>query len=380
MINRPFWLDQINRAWKEAPVVWLAGVRRSGKTTLAQNLGGLGRTLYLDCDLPSTEEKLKDPEFFFRNCEEPIVIFDEIHQLKDPSRVLKIGADGFKRVKMLATGSSTLSAGRKFRDTLTGRKRVVHLLPVIWEETEAFKCRDIKRRLFHGGLPQALLSQEKAAGFYREWLDSFFARDIQKLHPVRDAEKFINFLEYLLRQSGGQLESSRAGSELGVSRVTVDSHLRILEMAQAVTRIRPFFGGGQKEIVKMPKIYGFDTGFVSFVRGWDPLRPQDYGALWEHVVLESLQAYHPNSSVRYWRDKAGREIDFILAASRERIHAIECKWDPNDFDPIALRTFRSYYPHGMNLIVSPIAGPAYLKSFKSLTVKVVAPAELAMAV
>jgi len=39
MIERPFWLHRIEEAWREVPVVWLAGVRRSGKTTLAQSLG-----------------------------------------------------------------------------------------------------------------------------------------------------------------------------------------------------------------------------------------------------------------------------------------------------------------------------------------------------
>jgi len=39
MIKRPFWEDRLEQAWREAPIVWLAGVRRSGKTTLAQSLG-----------------------------------------------------------------------------------------------------------------------------------------------------------------------------------------------------------------------------------------------------------------------------------------------------------------------------------------------------
>lgn len=57
----------------------------------------------------------------------PVVVFDEVHQLADPSRLLKIGADAFPRIKILATGSSTLAATQKFRDSLAGRKRVVEL-------------------------------------------------------------------------------------------------------------------------------------------------------------------------------------------------------------------------------------------------------------
>ncbi len=39
MIQRPFWVGRLEEAWKEAPIVWLSGVRRSGKTTLARSLG-----------------------------------------------------------------------------------------------------------------------------------------------------------------------------------------------------------------------------------------------------------------------------------------------------------------------------------------------------
>jgi predicted AAA+ superfamily ATPase len=39
MIDRPFWTHRIESAWREASIVWLSGVRRSGKTTLAQSLG-----------------------------------------------------------------------------------------------------------------------------------------------------------------------------------------------------------------------------------------------------------------------------------------------------------------------------------------------------
>ena len=376
MIKRAFWEKRIHDAWREAPIAWLAGVRRSGKTTLALSLGNTGEALYINCALPITEERVRDPQLFFKNCEKPIVVFDEIHQLSEPSRVLKIGADLFPHLKILATGSSTLAASKKFRDTLTGRKRVIHLLPVLWTELETFSCKDISRRLFQGGLPPALLASSKSPSFYHEWMDSFFSRDVQQLFPVRDVEKFNSLFEYLLRQSGGQFETSKVASELKISRVTVESHLKALEITQAVTRIRPFFGGGPKELVRMPKIYGFDTGFITYVRGWDPLRPQDHGILWEHLVLEYLQAVLPDQTVAYWRDKAGREVDFVLARRRDHVDAVECKWNPSEFDPAALRIFRSYYPKGNNYLVCSLMDKSYEKRYGSLTVTICAPDEI----
>jgi len=58
MITRPFWIERIENYWKKAPIVWLSGVRRVGKTTLARSLEN---TLYLNCDLPSVQELLAEP-------------------------------------------------------------------------------------------------------------------------------------------------------------------------------------------------------------------------------------------------------------------------------------------------------------------------------
>ena len=374
MIPRPFWLQRIEQAWREASIAWLCGVRRCGKTTLAESLGD-ERALYLNCDLPVVEDMVRDPELFYRSCTKPVVVFDEIHQLRDPARILKIGADAFPKLKILATGSSTLAASKKFRDTLAGRKRTVHLVPVLWDELPAFGV-PLQRRLYQGGLPPALLADSKEPAFYREWMDSFFARDIQRLFGFRDMNRFNALLEYVMRQSGGQLEVNRTATALGITRPTVESHLRALEITNAITLVRPFHGGGQNELAKMAKIYAFDTGLVSFARGWDPLRAEDFGLLWEHLVLEHLQAHFPGQTVRYWRDKAGREVDFVLALRRDEVDAIECKWDSSTFDSSSLKVFRGYYPKGRNYLVSPSAEKAYSKRYGQLTVRICTPREL----
>ena len=374
MYPRPFWLQRIEQAWQEAPIAWLCGVRRCGKTTLAEALGG-ERALFVNCDLPSVEDMVRDPQLFYRSCTRPVVVFDEIHQLRDPARILKIGADVFPKLKILATGSSTLAASKKFRDTLTGRKRTVHLLPVLWDELPVFGV-PLQRRLYHGGLPAALLADSKRPALYREWMDSFFARDLQRLFGFRDMDRFNALLEYVMRQSGGQIEVTRTAAALGITRPTVESHLRALEVTNAITLVRPFHGGGQNELVKMPKIYAFDTGFVSFVRGWDPLRPEDYGLLWEHLVLDHLRAHFPEQPVRYWRDKAGREVDFVLAPRRDEVDAIECKWDPGAFDSSSLKVFRSYYTKGRNYLITPSGDPAYTKRYGQLNVRICTPSDL----
>lgn len=379
MISRPFWKNRIEKAWEEAPIVWLCGVRRCGKTTLTTEFDE-NDVFYVNCDLPAAAEMTADPELFYGGCEKPILVLDEIHQLPDPSRLLKIGADMFPDLRILATGSSTLAASRKFKDTLTGRKRVVHLTPVLWEELRSFGGASLQKRLYHGGLPEPLLADRKMPSYYREWMDSFFARDIQRLFAFRNPEKFINLFEYLLKQSGGLLETTRTASALGISRPTVENHLRALATTHAVTILRPFHGGGSKELVKMPKVYGFDTGFVSFCRGWDPLRPDDFGPLWEHMVLEFLQAHFPIAALHFWRDTSGREIDFVIPFSRERIDAIECKISPDKLDGDNLAVFRKFYPSGGNYLVCPSVTTPYRRKVRNQNVLVCNPGDFLKAV
>lgn len=372
MIDRPFWVNLIEESWKESSIVLLAGVRGAGKTTLVKGLG-TDRILYVNCDLPVSSDMVGDPELFYRNCDRPIVVFDEVHRLPDPGMVLKTGADLFPQLKIIATSSSILNPGKKFKEDLSGRYCLVHLTPVLWDEFPVFNA-PLVRRLYHGGLPRTLLSDPKPVGFYREWMDSFFARDIQQLFAFRDSDKFNMLFEYLLKHSGGQFEITRAAGALGISRPTVAEHLRALETTRAVTIVRPFHGRGRKEIIKMPKIYGFDTGFVSYARGWDPLRQDDYGPLWEHVVLEYLQAHVYRSRVQYWRLADDREVDFIVAREGDEVDAIECSWNQDQFDPAGLKLFRTWYPKGKNYIISPLSVPGYSKHISGMDVYVCNPA------
>ena len=365
MINRELWLSRIAHAWTQVPIAWLAGVRRSGKTVLARQLPDVE---FVNCDLPGEVSRLHDPEAFFRSVRKSCIVFDEVHQLQDPSRLLKIAADAFPHLRILATGSSTLAATRKFRDSLTGRKRTIPLTPVLAAELPAFGIADVTQRLLRGGLPPALLAETPSWEFYAEWLDSFFARDVQELFRVEKRAAFLKLAELLFRQSGGLLEYSSLAKHAGISRPTVMNWIEVLQVTQAVRIIRPFSHGGKRELLAQPKVYAFDTGFICYTRGWDQLRPTDCGTLWENLVLDTLLAA-PVPRVHFWRDKSQREVDFVVPGSRDRVDAIECKWNPDAFEPDNLVAFRLNYPSGRNYVVCPNLLTPYTRRMKNMTVE-----------
>src|SRR3972149_8131233 len=150
MVQRKYWLKLIERAWSRRSVVWLSGVRRVGKTFLCQSIP---RIEYFDCELPRIRRQMEDPEDFLAKLKNKKVVLDEIHRLPNPSELLKISADHFPSVKLIATGSSTLQASSRFRDTLVGRKAQVWLTPMMSMDLVDFRSPEISRRLFRGGLP-----------------------------------------------------------------------------------------------------------------------------------------------------------------------------------------------------------------------------------
>jgi predicted AAA+ superfamily ATPase len=100
------------------------------------------------------------------------------------------------------------------------------------------------------------------------------------------------------------------------------------------------------------------------------------GPLWEHFVLNEIHAALQTRSVLYWRDKRGREIDFVIATRGSRPVAIECKWTSSGFEPRGVKAFRRYYPEGKTYVVSNDVDRPYRKIFGDIEVKFVSLGEL----
>ena len=371
MIIRQYWIKKIEDAWEKRSLVWLAGVRRTGKTTLSKMIPGIN---YLNCDLPSVGHQLEDPEFFYYNTEQPVVVFDEIHRLDKPDIILKIGTDEFNYLRILATGSSTLTANSKFRDSLTGRKIQLFFPPVLWNEcTNDFGIKNLDRRLLLGGLPEFLLRQQKDDLLYSEWIDSYYARDIQELFNIKNKTGFLKLFNLLLFQSGSTFEITSLAKQSGLSRPTVMSHIEALQVANAIHIVKPFSGKGKKEIIRQPKIYAFDTGFVTYVKRLTTITDNERGILWEHLVLDMLKVGF--GDVLHWRDKNKHEVDFILRGKENKVIAIECKINPSKFSPKGIIAFRKLYPQGKNYCFSPYVPNGYKLRFNNIIVEFVSSAD-----
>lgn len=328
--------------------MWLYGVRRAGKTVLCRSLPDVE---YFDCELPSVRRALDDPEAFLRSVDGGRVALDEIHRLDRPSELLKIAADHFPKTRVIATGSSTLGASARFADTLAGRKTDVHLTPMIEADRRDFGGADLADRLWRGGLPPFFLGEAEEADF-EEWMAAYWARDIQELFRLERRTAFVRFAEMLMVNSGGMFEATAYAAPAEVSRTTIGNYLSVLEATGVVRVVRPYSTRRTTEIVSAPKVYGFDTGFVRYHRGWADLRSDDLGQLWEHYALNEMTARLAGVDIRYWRNKRGAEVDFVVLRRGAPPAAVECRWRAdNAGDLRGVRAFRYAYPEGADLCV-----------------------------
>ena len=366
--KRDYWFKQIKDAWTDLSLIWLSGVRRTGKTVLCKSIKGVE---YFDCELPRIRQEMSDPEKFLSAHRKQHIVLDEIHRLDNPSELLKIAADHYPDIKIIATGSSSLGASKKFKDTLTGRKTNIWITPMIYDDMKDFGNTDIKHRILHGGLPHMFSAKKIKEQEYQEWFDSFWAKDIQELFRLAQRQSFEKFFELLIINNGGMYEATNYARPCEVNRGTISNYLKVFEATYVATIVKPFNSFKSSEITSAPKVYMFDTGFVCYYKGIYEVSNLNSAILWETLVLNELAAITQKRKIYYWRDKRLHEVDFVIPHRNGDITAIECKWSSKSFNSGNLAIFRNKYPNGKNLVACTDVNKSYKKNYGKLEVEYV---------
>ncbi|MHB1002626.1 MAG: ATP-binding protein [Thermoleophilia bacterium] len=367
MLNkRIYWQNRIENAWDRSSVLWLSGVRKTGKTLLSKSISGIE---YFDCELPGTRRYIDDPTRFLDKLKGKRVVLDEIHRIKDPAALLKEAAVNHPDVRIIATGPSTLASSPGFKKDLTGRMEEIWLTPVMSAGLSDFNKPNVVHRLHAGGLPPFFLKDDAPEREYQEWMDSYWAKDVQDEFRLEKRWSFQRFLELLFENSGAVFEATRYAGPCEISRPTVASYLRVMEDTFAAHVIRPFHTGRPAEITSAPKVYAFDTGFVCYFRGLGDLTCDNLANLWEHFILNEIQSRTQTRDILYWRDKHGYAVDFILTDAALPPIAIQSCWRADEADIRSLKYFRRQYPGGENWVVANDVSKSFEISEKGMTFK-----------
>ncbi len=254
---------------------------------------------------------------------------------------------------------------------MAGRKADLFLPPLICRDLASFGRPDLGHRMLRGGLPPFFLEDALPERDFQEWMDAYWAKDIMELFRLEKRAAFQQLFELMLIQSGGIFDASRFARDCGVSRTTIANYLAVLEATSVAHVVRPYSAGGSAEIVTAPRVFGWDTGFISYHRGWSQLRPDDVGHLLEHLFLNEIHAHGSRFAVHYWRDKAHHEIDFVLLRRGREPIAVECKRSEKAFDATNLAAFRRRHPRGANWLVVPEGEDSWTTTVRGMDIDVV---------
>ncbi|NWF55991.1 MAG: DUF4143 domain-containing protein [Syntrophaceae bacterium] len=278
------------------------------------------------------------------------VILDGVHQLPNHQEILRIAAQESSLAKLFVTCSLSLHAYSSLLE-IGSRIAQVWLTPIMSQDLVDFGQTSLDYRFLRGGLPPFFMKGGKTEKDFQEWVNMFWAKEIQEPFRLERRNSFKMLMEILFAKSGELFEANRLVDACGMSHPTIMKYLLTLQACRAIQIIRPFSTKHGIEITSTPKTYAFDTGFYCSFRGWQELRQEDFGILWKHWVLNELNSRLQNRKILYWRDKRGHEIDFIIVTKEMGITAIICQWKARDFEVRNLRAFRRRYPEGRNWIV-----------------------------
>ncbi|RJQ41877.1 MAG: ATP-binding protein [Gaiellales bacterium] len=356
MKKRAYWHNRIEAAWERDSLLWLSGVRQAGKTILGKSLDEIE---YFNCQIPRIRRQMEKPRDFLSAVAGKRLVIDEIHRLREPSELLAAAADEFPGTRILATGPSAFRVSPAFRQRLENRVREIWLTPMMSAGLADFGNGDVIHRLKAGGLPPFFMSSQLSESEYQGWMDAYWARDIQARVRVSKHWSFQRFMEMLFEHSGEVFEAVRYAEPCGITHPTVANYLKILEETLVVHLVRPYTTKRPTEIVSAPRVYAFDTGFVCYYRGWGEICDENRSDLWRHFILNEIQSRSQFRGVRYWRDKSGHDVDFVLAGSGDGPVAIQCGWTVDQADLRSIRAFRYQYPVGGNWLVCQDAGEPY---------------------
>lgn len=308
-------------------IVMLTGPRQSGKTTLSKMLSDS----YDYYNFDNAEHRLDLLEKSWDRSK-PLVIFDELHKMKQWKSWLKGIYDTEKRPpSMLVTGSAKLDTYKKMGDSLAGRFFQYRLHPLDLKEIRtALQTEDLdtalKTLMAVSGFPEPYLKGDNR--FYNRWkrshLDIILRQDLLDLESVRHISTIETLIQLLRKRVGAPVSYKSLSEDLQCSDKTIKRWLTILENMYVIFRVTPYHKNIARSLVKAPKIYFYDTGQVI---GDDGIKLENLTAC---ALLKEAHyrqdCYGESVGLHFVRTKDGKKIDFLIVKNETPCMLLEVKW------------------------------------------------------
>ncbi len=330
-------------------MVFIAGARQVGKTTLAKSiLKSSGAGVHLSWDRREDRKEILKARW---PGGEALIVLDELHKYRFWKRWIKGEFDQHRdRLRFLVTGSARLDVYRRGGDSLQGRYHHYRLHPLSFAEVEkadnprllspgeelvfpgSASKKTVDALFQYGGFPEPFLAQSDQVlrRWQKERLDRFFREDVRDLEAVQDISSMQILTDLLTERIASPLSLNSLREDLEVSHRAISHWIDVLERLYFLFRIRPFTTRMVRGLKKMPKAYFWDSSLVP-----------DRGPRFENLValhllkfchfLEDSEGYR--TDLQYLRDATGREVDFLVTCDRKPWFAVEAKLSADEIDP-----------------------------------------------
>ena len=320
MIHRDL-TAELERAATWALSVTLTGPRQSGKTTLC-------RAVFPDHPYRSLESPddrafaQEDPRAFLAQFPRGAVL-DEVQRVPDLLSYLQgiIDADPIPG-RWILSGSQNLVLLESITQSLAGRTAMHQLLPLSWGEIRRFPRypASLEEAIFSGGYPAIFDRRLDPTDWLRSYVATYIERDVRMISNVGDLTAFQRFVQLCAGRTAQLINYSQLADDCSISQPTAKAWFSVLEACFIAFHLKPFSMKQRKRIVKMPKLYFYDTGLACWLLGIrepqqlsaHPLR----GALFETwVVSEALKHRTQcgrSTGLSFYRDRHGSELDLIV--------------------------------------------------------------------
>jgi len=316
---------------KQYRAIAVVGPRQSGKTTLVR--GCFPDKTYVNLENTDTRRfAIEDPRGFLSGFPHGAIL-DEVQRAPEIfSYLQQVLDENNTKGQFILTGSNNFLLQQNISQSLAGRVGYLFLLPLSLQELDQpFPSTDA---LIHRGFyPELYVDKEMdASKYYSNYIRTYVERDVRLIKNIVDLYAFERFVRLCAGRTGQLLNMNSLAIEVGVDNKTVASWLSVLETSFIVFRLQPYHKSFNKRIVKMPKLYFYDTGLASALLGIEnkeqlslhPFR----GALFENMVVVEFLKNRFNrgktNNLFFWRDNVGTEIDLLIDNS-ERLIPIEIK-------------------------------------------------------
>ena len=346
---------RIAEALEDTRVVLIAGPRQAGKTTLARQLAGTEQQYITLDDAGALNAARTDPVGFVRGLDRAVI--DEVQRAPALMLAIKESVDADDRPgRFLLTGSTNLATVPAIADSLAGRMAVIPLLPFAQSEIFGSDGRIIDRlfsgdalsvpnvcvtghalvdMVLRGGYPEVLrrATPARRVAWLEDYVQLILDRDIRDMAQIDQIERLPRLLQILAEHAGQLTNHSSFGAALGLSNVTAQKYVGLLERLFLVRTLQPWSNNRLSRLIKTPKIQFLDTGLLAALREDDvqtlARERSRFGPLLESFVFSEVQKLASWSerkvTLTHYRTKDQDEVDIVLEDRRGRIVGIEVK-------------------------------------------------------